>query len=250
MQDFLNFGVPNLRTKKEEKYPNDGVLTVKALEKKGNGRKIEFNPKAIEMLGIDVENEKNRVAFSFIAGTTKIYIANRTGEDTKQDVKVTKQESISDKRYYEYIKKLLGLDINGQEDVELKLTNVAGNYNGNNVYEVELLTGNVTATATTETAEPTISEAQDAPIADETVIPVDEALVETTTQVEEVAETTPLEENVVDSSAETPVETVETVEAEEVSNDPIAGTEDFVGNVETKETPSFIAPKSNNPFAN
>lgn len=241
MQDFLNFGVPNLRTKKEEKYPNDGVLTVKALEKKGNGRKIEFNPKAIEMLGIDVENEKNRVAFSFVAGTTKIYIANRTGEDTKQDIKVTKQESISDKRYYEYIKKLLGLDINGQEDVELKLTNVAGKYNGNNVYEVELLTGNVTATATTETAEPAISEAQDAPIADETVIPVDEALVETTT---------PLEENVVDSSAETPVETsVETVEAEEVSNEPIAGTEDFVGNTEVKETPSFVAPKSNNPFA-
>lgn len=239
MQDFLNFGVPNLRTKKEEKYPNDGVLTVKVLEKKGGGRKIEFNPKAIEMLGIDVENEKNRVAFSFVAGTTKIYIANRTGEDTKQDIKVTKQESISDKRYYEYIKKLLGLDIEGQEDVELKLTNVAGQYNGNNVYEVELLS-TVDINTTDVVAEHPMTEALDAPVADETVIPVDSALVENT--------------NVID---ETPVETVEATvidgDVEEVSNEPIAGTEDFVGNTEeVKETPvpSFVAPKSNNPFAN
>lgn len=242
MQDFLNFGVPNLRTKREEKYPNDGVLTVKALEKKGGGRKIEFNPKAIEMLGIDVENDKNRVAFSFIAGTTKIYIANRTGEDTKQDIKVTKQESISDKRYYEYIKKLLGLDIEGQEDVELKLTNVAGNYNGNNVYEVELLS-TVDINTTDVVAEHPMTEAQDAPIADETVIPVDEALVEAP----------------VETVVETDMETTETVEVEvvndsesEVSNEPIAGTEDFVGNTEeVKETlkPSFVAPKSNNPFA-
>lgn len=228
MQEFQNFGVPNLRLKKEEKYPDMGVLTMLPLEKKGGGRKIELNSKAIELLGIDTQDENNRIAFSFSPGTTKIYIANRTGEKTKSDIKVTKQESVSDKRYYEYIKKLLGFEVEGQEAVELKLTNVVGNYNNNPVYEVELLieeTGDINDTSTEVEEAVYDVESTDSIPDEEVAIPVDSSLIE-------------------NNESNNPIIIDETSTENESST--MNGTNDFI---ESKtESPSFIAPNSNNPF--
>lgn len=135
------FGTPNLRAAKVEKYPDFGVITLEPIVKAGGGRRLAFNPKAIELLGVDVDNDKNSVAFSFPAGTTDIYIANTTGTgEGKGKVNVKKAGTISDKSYHEYIKKLLGYDVNDDSvTFELKLASVVGNYNGNDVYKLEML---------------------------------------------------------------------------------------------------------------
>ena len=114
----MEFGVPNQRKKKEEKYPNEGVLTFCKLGKKGSGRKIEFNTKAAELLGLD--DKDAYVVFSFSNGIS-IGNGEQAGIPKEHRIKVTKNtpRRISDKRTYEYIVKLEDLDTDNDNEYVL-----------------------------------------------------------------------------------------------------------------------------------
>lgn len=218
------FGAPNLRTPKVEKYPDMGVITLEPIVKEGGARRLLFNPKAIELLGINTENELNRVAFSFPAGTTDLYIANTSNvSDTKADVQVKKNNSISDKTYHESIKRLFGFDVKDDTvTFELHLATVVGKYNNQDVYKLEIIS------EVTNEVESTDVVVEETPIT-EVAHEVSEALVETTEEVatEEVAQ-----------QEETPFE-AQSVEAEVLpSNDDM----DFLGSepaAEADEFPNF-----------
>ena len=69
----MNFGVPSLRVKREETFPNNAILTIGIDGGKGTSRQMSFNKLASEVLGLD---DKSQVAFSFNPETREAYIVN------------------------------------------------------------------------------------------------------------------------------------------------------------------------------
>lgn len=115
----MQFGIPNQRKTREEKYPNTPIMTLGIEGAKGTARTMVFNPKACEKLGL--EDDKAIVAFSFDNG---IYVlnGNQQGVPSEHTIKVTKNypRRISDKKTYEYMSKVLGLDNSIENEFELK----------------------------------------------------------------------------------------------------------------------------------
>ena len=100
MEDLIWDAVPAQRTKKEEQFTSP-VVTMSALTKVGAGRKFTFNKAAQELLGIVGED---RVSFGFQASTKSIFIKKASGD---AGFKLTKTCTLSDKRTYEFISKML-----------------------------------------------------------------------------------------------------------------------------------------------
>lgn len=103
MQDLIWDAVPTQRKKKEEQF-DVAVVTMSALEKLGAGRKFIFNKAAQTFLGIQGED---RVSFGFQLSTKSIFIKKVDGE---AGFKLTKTCTLSDKRTYEFIAKMLDLN--------------------------------------------------------------------------------------------------------------------------------------------
>lgn len=113
----LKFGVPTqARAKKEEKYPNEAVVTMLEWKGKGTAKKFEFNKKAEELLGF---TEDSAVAISFMEG--KIYLVKATGEE-EETYKLTKNSprSFSNSKVYEYFQKFKNLDVSKDNEFLLK----------------------------------------------------------------------------------------------------------------------------------
>ena len=108
MEDLIWDAVPAQRTKKEEQFTSP-VVTISALTKVGAGRKFTFNKAAQELLGIVGED---RVSFGFQPSTQSIFLKKATGD---AGFKLTKTCTLSDKRTYEFITKMLQLN-NGIEN--------------------------------------------------------------------------------------------------------------------------------------
>lgn len=127
----LNFGVPNLREKKEEKYTEVGVLTFHPTGE-GLGRKMELNTKALELLKADDKN--NQVSFSF-AGQD-IYIVNTSGVDNASGLKIGKTTNgFSDKKHYNFIKVSM-FKLDDSETLELFFEKTENEFNGNMVFKL------------------------------------------------------------------------------------------------------------------
>lgn len=127
----LNFGVPNLREKKEEKYTDVGVLTFHPTGE-GLGRKMELNTKALELLKADDTN--NQVSFSF-AGQD-IYIVNTSGVDNASGLKIGKTTNgFSDKKHYNFIKGSM-FKLSDSETLELFFEETENEFNGNMVFKL------------------------------------------------------------------------------------------------------------------
>lgn len=116
MENLIWDSVPAQRTRKTEKY-DFPVVTMSAIDKPGAGRKFSFNKAAQDVLGI---NGEDRVSFGFSTDRTIIAIRKAAGD---AGLKLTKTCTLSDKRTYDFIAKILDLDITKETDLEIVLSN-------------------------------------------------------------------------------------------------------------------------------
>jgi hypothetical protein len=116
MENLIWDGVPAQRTRKSEKY-NFAVVTMSAIDKPGAGRKFTFNKAAQDVLGI---NGEDRVSFGFSTDRTIIAVRKAAGD---AGLKLTKTCTLSDKRTYDFIAKILDLDITQETDLEIVAAN-------------------------------------------------------------------------------------------------------------------------------
>jgi hypothetical protein len=116
MENLIWDGVPAQRTRKSEKY-DFAVVTMSAIDKPGAGRKFTFNKAAQIVLGI---NGEDRVSFGFSTDRTIIAIRKAAGD---AGLKLTKTCTLSDKRTYEFIAKILDLDTTQETDLEIVASN-------------------------------------------------------------------------------------------------------------------------------
>lgn len=119
----MQFGIPNQRKTKEEKYPDTPVLTLDIEGDKGTSRKIFLNESACKLLNL--ADDKAQIAFSFENG---IFIAN-AGQSQIPDeyaINVTKNapRRVSDKKTYEYIAKVLDLDTSIENEFKLSTVEI------------------------------------------------------------------------------------------------------------------------------
>ena len=123
--------VPTQRTRKQEKY-NFPAVTMVALDKPGVGRKFIFNKAAQELLGISGEDY---ISFGF--SPDKSIIAVRKN-DTIAGLKLTKTCTVSDKKTYEFIAKILNLDTTRENSFRLEANNNLIVFNQNRLLDSEL----------------------------------------------------------------------------------------------------------------
>lgn len=117
MENLIWDGVPAQRKKREEKY-SFPVVTMVALDKPGAGRKFIFNKAAQELLDIQGED---RISFGF--STDRTIIAVRKAVDINAGIQLTKTCTISDKKTYEFIAKILNLDTTKENDFVIESKN-------------------------------------------------------------------------------------------------------------------------------
>ena len=103
MEGLIWDAVPAQRKRKEEQFTSP-VVSMSALEKVGAGRKFTFNKAAQELLGIVGED---RISFGFQPSNKTIFLKKALGDS---GFKLTKTCTLSDKRTYEFISKMLELN--------------------------------------------------------------------------------------------------------------------------------------------
>ena len=123
--------VPTQRTRKQERY-NFPAVTMVALDKPGVGRKFVFNKAAQELLDVSGEDY---ISFGF--SPDKSIIAVRKN-DTIAGLKLTKTCTISDKKTYEFIAKILNLDTTKENSFRLETKNNLVVFNQNRLLDSEL----------------------------------------------------------------------------------------------------------------
>jgi hypothetical protein len=118
----MNFGVPSQRKVKQEAYPDNAIITMGVDGGKGKSRQLTFNKRASELLSI---NDKSRIAFAFSPeGGVAIANTDQNGIDPSAGIRVTKSKprKVSDKKTYDYIKKILDLDTSVETLFEVQLS--------------------------------------------------------------------------------------------------------------------------------
>ena len=113
MENLTWDAVPTQRKRRTEKY-DYAVVTMSALTKPGAGRKFSFNKAAQEMLNIEGED---RISFGFNNDRTIIAIRKSDGDN---GFKLTKTCTFSDKRTFEFISKILGLDNSTENEFKIQ----------------------------------------------------------------------------------------------------------------------------------
>lgn len=127
----MEFGVPNLRNKRENKYDDKAVIIFHPTAE-GMGRKMELSEKAIEMLNLTDKN--NQVSFSFTGAD--IYIVN-TSNTGVAGLKVGKTTNgFSDKKHYNFIKGPKHYNMPDSDELVLCLVETEQEYNDNKVYKL------------------------------------------------------------------------------------------------------------------
>ena len=116
MENLIWDGVPAQRQRRGEKF-DFAVVTMSAIDKPGAGRKFSFNKAAQDVLGIQGED---RVSFGFSTDRTIIAVRKAAGD---AGLKLTKTCTISDKRTYDFIAKLLDLDITQETELKIEESN-------------------------------------------------------------------------------------------------------------------------------
>jgi hypothetical protein len=116
MEDLVWDSVPAQRKRKAEKY-SFPAITMSAIEKVGAGRKFSFNKAAQELLEIEGED---RVSFGFSTDRKIIAVRKATGDN---GIQLTKTCTISDKKTYDFIVKLLNLNTSVENDFSIDVHN-------------------------------------------------------------------------------------------------------------------------------
>lgn len=115
----MDFGIPNLRkatNAKQDKYPFVGVITLEPTEQ-GKRKRMVFNSKAAELLEFKEGSSDNQVSFSFDGSS--IYIVNTTGMEGLSELRVTKSNTVSNAKHYEYIKSIINKEDADEVDLFL-----------------------------------------------------------------------------------------------------------------------------------
>lgn len=127
----LNFGVPNQREKREEKYPTIAVMTLEPTGE-GLGRKMHFNDTALALLG--VTETKTQLSFSFSGND--VFIVNTSGIDNCAGLNVGKTTNgFSDKKHYNFIKGRIH-QMDDASTLELFFEETENEFNGNKVFKL------------------------------------------------------------------------------------------------------------------
>lgn len=111
MENVIWGEVPAQRKRKEERFSTP-VMTMSAIDKPGAGRKFSFNnaaQTALEIVGEDI------ISFGFDTNSKKIFVKKT---DTG-GFKLTKTCTLSDKKTYEFIARLLDLNIETENHFDL-----------------------------------------------------------------------------------------------------------------------------------
>lgn len=116
MEGLIWDEVPAQRKRKEEQFAFP-VVTLSAIEKLGAGRKFSFNAAAQKEL--DVKGG-DRISFGFSTDKKLAAVRKATGD---QGFALTQTCTISDKRTYEYMVKMFGLDTAIENHFEISLAN-------------------------------------------------------------------------------------------------------------------------------
>lgn len=130
----MEFGVPSKRRTVKEKYPETPVITLLPFEGENTSRKMEFNKKAYEVMGLDPENT-NEVAFSFNKSNyADNSIVNVNGFSIESALNLAKNHKVSNKAHYEELKKRY--DVSLEEELELTIVDSGAEFQGNKVFKL------------------------------------------------------------------------------------------------------------------
>ena len=122
----LVYGIPTLRSKKEEKYPTTAILTMLAEGEKGTAKKLDINTYAVEQLEFKLDGKDTaNFAFNMEDGKKVVYFANTSNIENPTNINVTKQATFSNKKMYEYLAKVFELDTTQVN--ELVISEIEGN---------------------------------------------------------------------------------------------------------------------------
>ena len=116
MEGLIWDEVPAQRKRKEEQFAFP-VVTLSAIEKLGAGRKFSFNAAAQKEL--DVKGG-DRISFGFSTDKKLAAVRKATGDS---GFALTQTCTISDKKTYEYMVKMFGLDTAIENHFEISLVN-------------------------------------------------------------------------------------------------------------------------------
>jgi hypothetical protein len=116
MEGLIWDEVPAQRKRKEEQFAFP-VVTLSAIAKLGAGRKFSFNAAAQKELDV---TGGDRISFGFSTDKKLAAVRKATGD---QGFALTQTCTISDKRTYEYMVKMFGLDTAIENHFEISLVN-------------------------------------------------------------------------------------------------------------------------------
>jgi hypothetical protein len=152
----MEFGVPSKKRVKTEKYPNTAVITLAPFEGENTSRKILFNNKAYEALGL-TKGEINLVAFSFNKSDfTDNKIVNAATLNSDASLKISKNGTLSNKSHYEEIKTRYNVPMAGE--LELTVVDSGKEFAGVTVFDLVTLESVQQATSESESEEETAPE--------------------------------------------------------------------------------------------
>jgi hypothetical protein len=153
----LVFGIPTMRSKQEEKYPDLAVITMLADAGKGTSKKLDLNTNLVETLELKLDgNDMVNFAFTMEEEQRAIYFAVTTHIDNPGNLRVTKQATVSNKRMYEYLAKVFELDTT--VDNELLISDISAGV-GRVVVVPSVIANNVVAEDTTQEQESALASA-------------------------------------------------------------------------------------------
>jgi hypothetical protein len=116
MEGLIWDEVPAQRKRKEEQFAFP-VVTLSAIAKLGAGRKFSFNAAAQKELDV---TGGDRISFGFSTDKKLAAVRKATGD---QGFALTQTCTISDKKTYEYMVKMFGLDTAIENHFEISLAN-------------------------------------------------------------------------------------------------------------------------------
>lgn len=133
----MEFGVPSKKRVAQEKYPETPVITLLPFEGENTSRKMEFNNKAYEILGLN-QGDYNHVAFSFDKSDfTNNMIVNANEFKIDAALRISKNGKLSNKSHYEEIKNRYNVDM--EKELELVLIQSDQQYSGHPIFKLVTL---------------------------------------------------------------------------------------------------------------
>lgn len=114
MENQVTWGVPTQRTRKVEKF-NTPVITMSAIAE-GTGRKFSFNKAAQDLLGLVKGEAYVGIGFS----GDNVYVKSFDNDDSPTSFKLTNTFTFSNKKYFEYLAKLNGLDTSTENHLHIE----------------------------------------------------------------------------------------------------------------------------------